>query len=85
MKHNFTKKIDLIIHGYDDDWCDNDEHDDTENVNEMEDINADDEIESSNPEYCEQNTTIAIFLKIMPGYRRLWHYSTSFCSLCKNL
>jgi hypothetical protein len=40
----------LIIHGYDDDLCDNDEHDDTENVNEMEDINAYDEIESSNPE-----------------------------------
>jgi len=30
----------LIIHGYDGDKDDVDEHDDTENVNEMEDINA---------------------------------------------
>ena len=66
MKHNFTKKLDLIIHGYDDDWDDNDEHDDTENVNEMEDINA--MIESSNPEYCEQKTLqFQTVLKIMPG------------------
>ena len=55
MKHNFIQKNDSIIHGYDDDLCDNDENDDTENVNEMEDINAADEIESSNPEY--ENTT----------------------------
>jgi len=37
----------LIIHGYDDDLCDNDEYD----IDDMEDINAADEIESSNPEY----------------------------------
>jgi len=55
MKHNFIQKNDSIIHGYDDDLCDNDENDHTENVNDMEDINAADEIESSNPEY--ENTT----------------------------
>jgi len=52
------QKNDSIIHGYDDDLCDNDEDDDIENVNDMEDTNAADEIESSNPEYVNTKQTL---------------------------
>jgi len=40
MKYNYTVIHDLIINGYEDDRGDSDEHDDTENVYEMEDIDA---------------------------------------------
>jgi len=58
MKHNSIQKNDSIIHGYDDELCDNDEDDDIENVNDMEDTNAADEIESSNPEYVNTKQTL---------------------------
>jgi hypothetical protein len=83
MKHHFTKKIDLIIHGYDDDRDDNDEHDDTENVNEMEDINAM-RLKAVTLNIVNKKTLqLQIILKIMPDILNYGTMLLAFCRLCK--